>query len=1242
MNNDDQKVTLHVKADISDVRQKLDQVRSELKNLTSGTAASNYRQEASSGKSLMNTGANSGAEFNASIQKLSQIVNSLPDKLAHLVDEFHHIRNGETNNSYEEGLRAQAEAHRAVYGQRLGQAQSVLRQAGYDTQGNKIDSRGDFQSERRQAGFAYNDIRKQAYNVNRSNAGIGRTVLNASTDGRISYERYNRIGQDYQRNQTSTGYIQQQIEDYQHNIDNSRQDYTNRASVAYAAGDTQASKQYTQQAEYFRTLGEKLDNLSSTLDKSNREAEDSMDQARSGVESGSIQEAAPRGSFASMVQSRGFAIGMNMVNTVQNGVSSLYNSGTQARLGMQDSINGMTLGSVGNGGRITPYADNRLTSQLAHLGINNGTGYSATDMANFAGNYEQSSGNTNLNQDVKAAGDISQLARFSGIGSSNANQLVSTLGLAGAIPNDHSLRSVTGQFQGMLANTNTSGQSVQQSQALATLISNQYNNGNRVSTSDASRLVALQGLSSHYGFSGQQGAQQINNMSNSISSKGFQNPAMRFAWMNTDPQRYAGTVGQAQQALDMNNPLSANNAGHLSGMIQNLKMTQGHGNDTLTAEYLMQNMGISGQYARQLTEMSDRGQLNPSSLRKLEQQNRRSGSSTNRHQRKQFEAQGNSTLDIQVAVKQNGEIATSESMDSLRRAQNSATSGLPGIANAGLSLGGSIISSIANVGATGLAMKGLGALGSHSGMLGKVGRFGSSALETGAGLFGFGGLGGKTASATDEAESAVREGSSHGGLFTRLFRNGKGKLSEAADFGKGKLSSLFRMSGKATDGDGAFLDDAGKLAKFGGKGNIALQAALSLPEYYNDVKSKHPVKNTVKTTGGLAGGIAGAGYGAEFGAAAGTAIAPGIGTAVGGIIGGIGGGIIGSVGGRAITSGITDLFSGKSKKKRQKGSKGSDDAGYTYNHAEHVIKDATKWLHDFNVALDTAQRIVRQAENKSTGNGGKSGGGSSTGGDDNIKGSKSEYKNASAIASYLKNHVKGATNNGIAGLLSNWSFESGLNPSAVNPDGNASGLGQWYAGRDIALRNYAKEKGVSWKNLGLQLDYALNKDSSSSMLKEYLRSNDSPTSIAAGISNNYERGGYLSQHVATANKWKEYLASQKHANGGIFNNEQAGIIAEDGPEAVVPLSFSKRYQASSILNTVSGMMGNSLSTAARSTNNNSSYNFSPNNTVQVKVQGGENGQHYTALKQQLAQVQQQLFLQQQRSFLNKRSEYYSN
>lgn len=1207
MNNDDQKVTLHVKADISDVRQKLDQVRSELKNLTSGTAAGNYRQEASSGQSLMNIGGRSGAEFNASIQKLSQIVNSLPDKLAHLNDESHQIRNGETTNSYSEGRRAQTEAHRAVYGQRLGEAQSVLRQAGYDTQGNKIDSRGDFRSERRQAGYSYNDIRKQASNVNRSNASIGRTVLNASTDGRISYERYNRIGQDYRRNQTSTGYIQQQIEDYQHNVANSRQDYTNRASVASAAGDTQASKQYTQQAEYFRTLGEKLDRLSSTLNKSNEDAENSINKVQSGIQSGDIQQSAPKSSLTSQLFSAGAAV--SAINTVQNGASSLYNSGNQARLGMQDSINGMTLGSVGNGGRITPYADNRLTSQLAHLGINNGTGYSATDMASFAGNYEQSSGNTNLNQDVKAAGDISQLARFSGIGSSNANQLVNTLGLAGAIPNDRSLRSVTGQFQGMLSNTNTSGQSVQQSQALATLISNQYNNGNRVSTADASRLVALQGLSSHYGFSGQQGAQQINNMSNSISSKGFQNPAMRFAWMNTDPQRYAGTVGQAQQALDMNNPLSANNAGHLSGMIQNLKMTQGHGNDTLTAEYLMQNMGISGQYARQLTKMSDRGQLNPSSLRKLERRNRRSGSSTNRHQRKQFEAQGNSTLDIQVAVKQNGEIATSESMDSLRRAQNSATSGLPGIANAGLSLGGSIISSIANVGATGLAMKGLGALGRHSGMLGKVGRFGSSALETGAGLFGFGGLRGKTASATDEAKSVAREGSSRGRLFTRLFRNGKGKLSEATESGKGKLSSLFRMSGKATDGDGAFLDDAGKLAKFGGKGNIALQAALSLPEYYNDIKSKHPVKNTVKTTGGLAGGIAGAGYGAALGSALGP---------VGTVVGGIGGGIIGSVGGRGIASGITDLFSGKSKKKRHKGSKGSDDAGDTYNHAEDVIKDATKWLHDFNVALDTAQRIVRQAENKSTGNGGKSNSSSSSSSKSSSTNSGSlpngtKTKSATSWASNIKAAAKKmgvSLKKGDIGLIeSNIAQESGGNPKVANSAGY-TGILQYGA---ATFDKYKVKGHGSRKNGNDELMALFNDSSWRSDLKG-----------------------------RTPGSWGPTGSVRKHANGGIFNNEQAGIIAEDGPEAVVPLSFSKRSQASSILNTVSGMMGNSLSTAARSTNNNSSYNFSPNNTVQVKVQGGENGQHYTALKQQLAQVQQQLFLQQQRSFLKQRADYYAN
>ena len=51
---------------------------------------------------------------------------------------------------------------------------------------------------------------------------------------------------------------------------------------------------------------------------------------------------------------------------------------------------------------------------------------------------------------------------------------------------------------------------------------------------------------------------------------------------------------------------------------------------------------------------------------------------------------------------------------------------------------------------------------------------------------------------------------------------------------------------------------------------------------------------------------------------------------------------------------------------------------------------------------------------------------------------------ARAIANALKKAVPGATREGLAGIIGSWVFESGgLNPSAINPNGGAAGLGQW-------------------------------------------------------------------------------------------------------------------------------------------------------------------------------------------------------
>lgn len=168
---------------------------------------------------------------------------------------------------------------------------------------------------------------------------------------------------------------------------------------------------------------------------------------------------------------------------------------------------------------------------------------------------------------------------------------------------------------------------------------------------------------------------------------------------------------------------------------------------------------------------------------------------------------------------------------------------------------------------------------------------------------------------------------------------------------------------------------------------------------------------------------------------------------------------------------------------------------------------------------------------------------------------------ARALASAIKKAYPAATNKGIAAVLGNWEFESGLNPTAVNSGGGASGLGQWLGGRLSGLKSYASRHGKSWKNAGVQLDFALHDDSSnSSILKRVLRGSGSVSSLANEFSSSWERGGHNAQHVAGARKVAAALS--KNANGGWAKS--ASIFGEKNGEPEVAIN-PKRSSADRLL-----------------------------------------------------------------------------
>lgn len=158
---------------------------------------------------------------------------------------------------------------------------------------------------------------------------------------------------------------------------------------------------------------------------------------------------------------------------------------------------------------------------------------------------------------------------------------------------------------------------------------------------------------------------------------------------------------------------------------------------------------------------------------------------------------------------------------------------------------------------------------------------------------------------------------------------------------------------------------------------------------------------------------------------------------------------------------------------------------------------------------------------------------------------------ARAIAKALKQAVPGATKNGLAGVIGSWVFESGgLNPAAVNPDGGASGFGQWLGSRKANLMAYARRHGKSWKDPATQINFAVNADGSdSATLKRILRSSGSASELALKFSREWERGGYDAQHVSAARS----IAGALHgfANGGKILFPQFATVGEDGPEYVI-------------------------------------------------------------------------------------------
>lgn len=175
---------------------------------------------------------------------------------------------------------------------------------------------------------------------------------------------------------------------------------------------------------------------------------------------------------------------------------------------------------------------------------------------------------------------------------------------------------------------------------------------------------------------------------------------------------------------------------------------------------------------------------------------------------------------------------------------------------------------------------------------------------------------------------------------------------------------------------------------------------------------------------------------------------------------------------------------------------------------------------------------------------------------------------AKALAKAIKQAVPGATRNGLAGIIGSWEFESGgLNPAAVNPNGGASGLGQWLGSRLTNLKAYARRHHKSWTDPATQINFAVNGDGSdSATFKRIARGHGSPGELANEFSQEWERGGYDAQHVAAAKQIVGWLKG--YARGGIVSKPELAMVGEgNGPESIIPWDPAQRSRALALMQT---------------------------------------------------------------------------
>lgn len=182
-----------------------------------------------------------------------------------------------------------------------------------------------------------------------------------------------------------------------------------------------------------------------------------------------------------------------------------------------------------------------------------------------------------------------------------------------------------------------------------------------------------------------------------------------------------------------------------------------------------------------------------------------------------------------------------------------------------------------------------------------------------------------------------------------------------------------------------------------------------------------------------------------------------------------------------------------------------------------------------------------------------------------LKDSEDADKNAETIFKEVKSKVKGSTDKGVAALLGNIYVESAHTFSSKTIQGGneyksdiandptvggyAFGFSQWDSERRVNLIKFGKKQGKKWDDMGVQIDFLLNHDSTDSdLIKKLVKQDKDVKQTTEDIMNKWERAGdtsSISERQSAASKYYSKFSGKSSDS----NIDDATDAASDNSDA---------------------------------------------------------------------------------------------